>query len=128
LNEKQWLDERKSGVGGSEAAALLGMNPYMKNTDLYDIKKGIKQSPDINNVEAVIYGKKAEAPLRELFMLDHPEYEVESDPFKVYRNKDKPYILGSFDGILTNKETGERGILEIKTTEVLQSMHKEKME
>jgi len=35
-------------------------------------------------------------------------------------------LFASLDGQLVNKETGELGILEIKTTNILQSMQKEK--
>ncbi len=37
-----------------------------------------------------------------------------------------PWMLYSPDGLLYDKETGQRGILEIKTTNILQSMQREK--
>lgn len=123
---EQWLKERLTGIGGSEASSLLGKNPYMNNQELFDLKTGLKQRQDISNESAVKYGINAENPLRELFALDFPQYEVIHEPYKIYRNKDYPFILGSFDGVLKDKETGEFSLLEIKTTNILQSMAMER--
>jgi len=121
----EWLKERKSGLGGSEVSALLGMNPYLNIQELYDLKMGLKERQDISNVDAVNYGINAEPYLRELFKLDFPQYDVISEPYKIYRNDEYPFILGSFDGILEDKDTGELSLLEIKTTSILQSMKME---
>jgi putative phage-type endonuclease len=123
---KEWLYQRMSGLGGSEVSALLGMNPYMDIQKLYDIKTGKCEQQDISNVDAVKYGTEAEEPLRKLFELDFPQYQVKHEPFKIYRHEQYPFILGSLDGIIIDKETGEQGILEIKTTSILQSMQREK--
>ena len=33
-NEQQWLKGRMNGIGGSDASAVVGMNPYKSNIDL----------------------------------------------------------------------------------------------
>lgn len=124
-NEKQWLQERLKGIGASEASAIIGKNPYMNNQELWELKVGIKEHEDIGNKPCVIYGKEAEAPLRELFKLDFPEYEVLYKDFDLIRLKDHPFILATLDGKLVEKETGRLGVLEIKTTEIMRSMQKE---
>ena len=48
LTREQWLQERKKGIGGSDAAAVLGLNPYMTNVDLWKIKTGRKEQEDIS--------------------------------------------------------------------------------
>ena len=124
---KQWLKERLNGIGGSEVSAIIGKNPYLTNQELWEIKVGIKIPEDIGNKPYVVYGKEAEAPLRQLFELDYPRYKViyESE-FDLVRHPDHPYIFATLDGRLVEKETGRLGILEIKTTEILRSMQKEK--
>ena len=72
------------------------------------------------------YGTEAEEYLRELFKLDFPEYEVSHEENTIIKHKEYPFLFASLDGQLVNKETGELGILEIKTTNILQSMQKEK--
>lgn len=38
-NRKSWLASRLNGIGASEAAAIVGMSPYMSNIELWEIKK-----------------------------------------------------------------------------------------
>lgn len=35
-NEQQWLKGRMNGIGGSDASAVVGMNPYKSNIDLFE--------------------------------------------------------------------------------------------
>ena len=121
---EEWLKHR-SRIGGSDASAIVGLNPYKTNTDLYLEKTGQKESPDISDKPYVLYGTKAEEHLRELFRLDFPQYQVQYFDNNMYLNSKYPFAHASLDGELTD-EDGRRGILEIKTTNILQSMQKEK--
>lgn len=124
---EEWLKLRLSGVGASESSAIVGQNPYMSNLDLWRIKTGRKQAEDISGKPYVEYGHAAEGPIRELFALDYPEYEVSyGGAFDMVHNPDYPFIFATLDGRLIEKETGRKGILEIKTTEILRSMQREK--
>lgn len=124
-NEQQWLKGRMNGIGGSDASAVVGMNPYKSNIDLFEEKIGRVIPKDISDKPCVIYGKKAEECIRELFKLDYPEYQVEHHEFRILQSKDHPFMQASLDGELTDRE-GRKGILEIKTTNILQSMQFEK--
>lgn len=125
-NEKEWLKARKNKIGGSDCAAILGMNPYKTNVDLWKEKKGIKEAEDISDKPFVIYGKRAEPLLRELFKLDFPRYEVNYSENNIWLNSKYPFAHASLDGWITDKETNEKGILEIKTTQIMKSQSKEK--
>lgn len=135
----EWLENRRNGIGGSEISAVLGLNPYMNNVTLWELKTGRRQPEDISDKPYVEYGTQAEMHLRGLFRLDFPQYEVEYADNNSFRNSRYPWALASLDGWLTEFEdvyddqghglkrpTGRKGILEIKTTEILNSMHKEK--
>lgn len=124
---EQWHEERSKGIGASESSAVLGMNPYCSNVELWRRKTGRAQAPDISNVQCVAYGHAAEDPIRQLFALDYPEYEVEyGGAFDMVRHPEYPFIFATLDGRLTRKSDGKKGVLEIKTTEILRSMQKEK--
>lgn len=126
-NEAEWHKARLAGIGASEASAVIGCNPYMSNTDLWKIKTGRKQAPDISSNTHVAYGHAAESPIRELFALDYPQYEVSyGGAFDMVHNPEHPWLFATLDGRLVERETGRRGILEIKTTEILRSMAREK--
>ena len=64
------MEERKKGIGASDAACVLGRNPYKTNVELWEEKTGIRQSEDISDKPHVKYGTEAEQYLRELFRLD----------------------------------------------------------
>jgi putative phage-type endonuclease len=113
-------------IGGSDAAALVGLNPYKTNIELWQEKTGRRTAPDISNEAFVKFGHDAEPLLRELFALDHPQYDVGYVENNMFFNDKFPFAHASLDGWLVEKETGRKGILEIKTTNILQSMQKEK--
>lgn len=121
----EWLAARKHYIGGSDASAVLGMNPYKTNLELWQEKTGIVQPEDISGKPYVQYGHAAESYLRELFALDFPEYEVGYADNNIWLNDRFPFAHASLDGWLADQD-GRKGILEIKTTNILQSMQKEK--
>lgn len=115
-NRQQWLEERKTGIGASDAAAIIGMNPWKTNIQLWQEKTGEVQSEDISDKPVVKYGNDAESLLRELFILDFPQYSVKYDEFKLFRNDKYPFIFATLDGWI---EGEKKGVLEIKTTEIM---------
>lgn len=125
--EAEWHAARLKGIGASEASAIVGCNPYMSNVDLWKIKTGRKTAPDISSNAHVAYGHAAEGPIRELFALDYPEYEVTyGGAFDMVRHPEYPWLFATLDGRLVERETGRRGVYEGKTTEILRSIAKEK--
>ena len=63
--------------------------------------------------------------VRWISALDFPEYKVAYIENNMFLNDRFPFAHASLDGWLTDQE-GRKGILEIKTTNILQSMQKEK--
>lgn len=120
-NHENWLKARKNGIGGSDAACIVGYNPYKSNVDLWLEKTNRKDAQDISNKECVQFGKKAEEPIRELFELEHPNYIIIHNEFAIYSNKEFPYLLASLDGELIDTDC-THGILEIKTANICNSV------
>lgn len=111
----EWLTFRKTGIGGSDAAAILGMSPFKSNIEVWEEKVGLREPDDISDKPQVAYGTKAEDLLVQLYALDYPQYKVKQDKQTVYR---RGFMFASLDAELTDKETKEQGFLEIKTTEI----------
>ena len=40
ISEQQWLELRRQGIGGSDAASILGISPFKTARDLYYEKLG----------------------------------------------------------------------------------------
>lgn len=123
-DREEWLANRQR-IGGSDASAILGMNPYRTNIELWQIKTGQLKAEDISEQPYVKYGTNAEEHLRELFKLDFPEYQVFYEENNMWTNDKYPFAHASLDGWLFDQE-GRRGVWECKTTNILQSMQKEK--
>ena len=123
-SREEWLQNR-GRIGGSDASCIVGMNPYKSNVDLWQIKTGQLIPEDISEQPFVKYGTEAEQHLRELFKLDFPKYHVFYEENNMWLNDKMPFAHASLDGWLIDEE-GRKGILEIKTTNILQSMQKEK--
>ena len=119
---EEWLLERKKGLGASDAGTIIGVNPWKTNVELWQEKTGQREPEDISSKPYVQYGHQAEEHIRGLFALDHPELQViYESPYKIIRSEDYPFIFCTPDGELVDRETGEIGGLEIKTTEIMNS-------
>lgn len=124
-DRKSWLSHRENRIGGSDAACIVGLNPYKSNVELWEEKTGKRQADDISDKLYVKYGTEAEEHLRALFALDFPQFKVSYEENNMWLNSDYPFAHASLDGWLED-ENGRKGILEIKTSNILQSMQKEK--
>ncbi|MDI9469046.1 MAG: YqaJ viral recombinase family protein [Bacillota bacterium] len=119
-----WLEERRKGIGGSDAAAILGLSPWKSNTQLWEEKTGLREPDQPSNLEAIEYGNRAEGSLRQLFKLDFPEFKVRYRNHQILQSNIAPWMQASLDGELTDRD-GRQGILEIKTTRIASSMQSE---
>lgn len=117
---EEWLNCRCKGLGGSDAGTVLGVNKYKTNVELWEEKTGLVKRKNITN-PAIEYGKSAEKHIRELFMLDHPEYACEYHEYRMHANENNPFMYATLDGELTEVSSGRKGILEIKTTTIRNS-------
>lgn len=94
-DREAWLEGRKNHIGGSEASACVGMNPYKDNVTLWEEKMGLVIPEDISDKDYVQYGTEAEAHLRVLFAMDFPEYRVSYEENNMFLNSDYPWMHAS---------------------------------
>lgn len=123
-NREDWLKHRTK-IGGSDASAILGKNPYKTNVELWKDKAFHLMPEDISDKPYVKYGTEAEKYLRELFKLDYPQYEIFYEENNMWTNDAYPFAHASLDGWLKD-EAGRMGVWECKTTNILQSRQKDK--
>lgn len=110
----EWYAMRKTHIGGSDAACILGYDKYRSRLDLWNemTGKAVKE----RKVNALMeYGTKAEEPLAELFALDFPQLTVLSSKDCVFVNDTTEYQMASLDLLLIDHATNEQGFCEIKT-------------
>lgn len=119
-NETDWIKQRLSYLTASDAGNYCGINPFDKQgtLHLWEEKTGLRKRPDISSHPSVIYGKKAEPHLRDLFVLMNNEWELlRYDEFGLWVCDEHPFMAATLDGLIANT-AGEIWILEIKTATV----------
>lgn len=119
-SREEWLAGRGEleGIGGSDSPSALGISKWKSNLRLWYEKTGRQKAPDISNHPAVRYGTLAEEHIRAMYVLDHPEYEVNYAENVILKSKKHPCMLYSPDGLIRDRRTGRIGVLEIKTAQI----------
>lgn len=113
LARPDWLAYRRKGLGGSDAAAVLGISPFRTGRDLYFDKLGIVTADDQDNWVALEVGNLLEPLVARIF--------AKKTRLKIYQRKCMfqhpyyPWMLADLD-YLVELPDGTTAILEIKTT------------
>lgn len=101
------IEQRRSGLGGSDAGAVLGLNPYKTPVDVYLEKMG-QALPEEDN-DAAYWGNVLEDTVaQEYARRKGVKVQRRNDHFQ---NKDHPFMMANIDRWVV----GQRKILECKT-------------
>ena len=95
-NTNEWLESRKTKIGSSDVAAILGISPWKTAFELWEVKTGKKEPED--NKYIFERGHRSEDEARVKFT---KAYGIEVPPL-VVQKEDLEYCQVSLDGI--NKE------------------------
>ena len=114
LSEGDWLEYRRLGIGGSDAAAILGVSPFATARDLYyDKLKIVSYEDDNSNWVAKEMGHLLEDLVAKIFH-EKTGFEVYQIK-KMFRHPTHPFMQADVDYFI-NLPNGKTAILEIKTT------------
>jgi putative phage-type endonuclease len=112
ITRDEWLAARRNGIGGSDAAAILGLNDWSSPYEVYADKLGLL--PQKDETEAMRQGKDFEEYVARRFMektgklVRRMNYMLQSCA--------NPFMLADVDRIIVGEDAG----LECKTTSVMQ--------
>ena len=81
-NREEWLVGRSHGLGASDIGVVLGVSNFKTPLQLWKEKVGAVVPKDISDNPRVQFGNDAEEPLRGMFRLMHPEYELSFEPYR----------------------------------------------
>lgn len=110
-----WLEQRKGGIGASEAAAALGVNPYKSPIELWAEKCGLCEPPDLSENEAVEFGVRLERPILEAYSA-RTGRQVEPWPQnEIARHETIPWLICTPDAKQIAADEPKTGIAQIKT-------------
>lgn len=112
-DHEKWLEARAIGIGGSDAAVIMGMNPYKSPYQLWLEKTGQVEPPDLSGNQYVYWGTKNEANIADWFQ---EETGKKVKRLGTLRSKEYPFMLANVDRTVVGENAG----LEIKTAGVRQ--------
>lgn len=108
-NKEEWLAlRRKLGIGGSDAGAVIGLNPYKSAYTLWAEKTG--RIPEFEGNLTTEVGSYLEEFVAKLFEKETGKKVRRKN--KMLVNTDYPWAFGDVDRLIV----GEKALLEIKTT------------
>lgn len=115
---EQWHQLRGLGIGGSDAGIVMNVSQYRTPYELWEEKTGKVKREFVTN-EAIEKGNALEPVMFELFkILYGNRYEVIDTKNISLSSKQFPYMRANLDGALINKQTGQKGVLEIKSSTI----------
>ena len=107
MDRKEWLQLRKTGIGGSDAGAICGMNPYSSPMTVFQ-NKTCEVLEEQDN-EAVRQGHDLEDYVAQRFM-EATGLKVRRSNY-MYRSEEYPFMIADVDRLVVGEDAG----LECKT-------------
>ena len=107
MDRREWLKIRKSGIGGSDAGAIGGVNPYSSPMNVYQDK--VSDTVEESDSESTRQGRDLEEYVAKRF--------TEATGLKVrrsnvmYRSEENPFMFADVDRLVVGEDAG----LECKT-------------
>lgn len=111
-----WLRARRDGIGGSDAAAILGVDPYGSAMSVYTDKLGLHGDPDPESEvsEQARWGRILEPHVIDEFTRRSGR-RVRRDG-RLLRSRRRPWQLTTLDARQWDPEHAGPGLVEAKTT------------
>ncbi len=107
LSREEWLRLRKTGIGGSDAGAVCGLNPYSSPLKVYCDK--VSEAQEEQNGEAIRQGRDLEGYVAQRFT-EETGLKVRRSNY-MYRSKENPFMIADVDRLVVGEDAG----LECKT-------------
>ena len=108
MERSAWLEARKTGIGGSDAAAIIGATPYRTPLEVYADKKGLSLPKE--ETEAMRLGRDLESYVAERFT-EQTGLKVRRENH-ILRSVEHPCMIANVDRMVVGENAG----LECKTT------------
>ncbi len=107
MGREEWLSLRKTGIGGSDAGAVCGLNPYSSPMKVFRDKTS--QEAEETDNEAIRQGNDLEEYVAQRF-IEATGLKVRRSHY-LYRSLEHPFMLANVDRLVVGEDAG----LECKT-------------
>ena len=113
MSREEWLAARRTGIGGSDAGAVLGMNPYRTPYAVWADKTG--RLPSLPETEAMRLGRDLEDYVARRFQEASGKRARKVNA--ILQNPAYPFALANIDREIAGEQAG----LELKTASALRA-------
>lgn len=114
-DEAAWLAARRAGIGGSDAAAVLGLSPFDTPLAVYARKLGLMD--DTAETPAMRFGKLLEPIIADEYVRETNRTLRDPGRYTIARSETHPFLFATLDReILTADGKDVPALLEIKST------------
>ncbi len=121
---KDWLAERQTSIGASDAAATLNVDPYCSMFKKWSEKTGICAPPSLDDVEQVYWGNAHEPAICRRFSELTGREVHHNDKYELVRHPDRLWMTATLDAIQIHPQRG-RAPLECKSIGYMESIRGE---
>lgn len=116
MERDEWLALRRTGIGSSDAPAILGISPFTSALGVYVEKLGLSAPQEDN--EVLKWGRLLEPLVLQEFGIEtNRDVQLSGD---LIQNLDRSWMLATLDGVQWKRDGIDlgvsAGIVEIKTT------------
>lgn len=107
MDRQEWLEWRRKGIGGSDAAAIAGLNPWKSPIEVYLEKLG--EMPEQEDNERMYWGRILEDLVAKEFTERTGKRVRRRNA--ILQNPEHPFMIANIDRVVV----GEDALLECKT-------------
>lgn len=119
-SREEWLAARAHGVGGSDAAAVLGASEWKSRYQLYLEKRRELERVDVQS-EAARWGLLHECTIAAEYQRITGRALYDLGDFTICRPSERPFMFATHDRLIAPCDNRGPGILSIKTTDKSQA-------
>jgi putative phage-type endonuclease len=110
MRRRDWLAMRQTKLGGTDVAAIAGLDRYRSNLSVYNEKAGL--APAVEETPVMVAGRTLEPIVARMYAKRTGRTVYKT---KVLLHPDYPFLMGTPDRKVDAEDHPETGLLEIKT-------------
>jgi len=113
MSKSEWLETRHRGIGGSDAAAILGVSPWTSRYALWSDKVADKPI-ELAQTPAMAFGHKMEPVVADAYA-ESTGVDLVNDT-NLYAHPEHKFMLANLDRLILGSDGKPASVLEIKTS------------
>src|SRR5262245_15786495 len=112
-SEADWLDARRTGIGGAEIAGVLGLARFQTPGSLWATKCRLIDDPG-GELERLRWGRRLQRPIADGYATDTGRTLIDPGPYTLIRSTRWPWLFATPDYFQSRDPLEPVGVLDVK--------------